>query len=294
MAGIGRGHRVEEPPGWQQAAYRGLSRFARVLGTRRFLLPDATAAVGCALQPGKVQACARRHRRADPLLTVAESRRRARASYREYYRTVVDLLWAHTMPAETILRESLVEGYDHIEEARRAHGAGILSLAHFGNWDVAAGISLAWGTALTTVMREFEPAFLNRIIVWTREERGLEVFTPGRAARGLVEALRRGRFLALLADIPEGGGTVEVRFRGGPVRFSAGPAALAARSRCPILPVACFRDPTRYHVIIDRPIPPGPIQPTTQELADRLDALIPRAPEQWYPFNRVWTDETGS
>lgn len=291
MARNRAGHGVAEPPRWQRAVYRGLSRFARVLGTRRFVLSDAAAAVSCALQPGKVRACARRHRRADPTLTEAEARRRALGSYREYYRTAVDLIWAHAMPADAVRRESVVEGYDHMEEARRTHGAGILCLAHFGNWDVAAGISLAWGTPVTTVMREFEPAFLNRIIVWTREERGLEVFTPGRAARGLVGALRRGRFLALLADIPEGGGTVEVRFRGGPVAFSAGPAALAARSHCPILPVACFRDPVRYHVIVDRPIAPGPIGPTTQELADRLDALIPRAPEQWYPFNRVWTDE---
>jgi hypothetical protein len=29
----------------------------------------------------------------------------------------------------------------------------------------------------------------------------------------------------------------------------------------------------------------------TQALAERLDALIALAPDQWYPFNPLWTDE---
>jgi lauroyl/myristoyl acyltransferase len=281
------------PAAWHRAVYRGLSRLARALGDERFALPDAAAAVTCALRPGKVEECARRHRRADPTLTVSESRRRARASYREYFRTALDLIWAHTLPLDVVRRQHPVEGWSEIDAAIREHGSGIFCLAHFGNWDMAATIALANGLSLSTVMREFEPALLNRLIVWTREERGLQVFTPGKAARGLLHALRRGRFLALLADIPEGGATVEVTFRGGPVLFSTGPATLALRTGYPLLPVACFREAHRYRIIVDRPVSPGSVKAMSQELAERLDALILRAPEQWYPFNRVWTDETG-
>jgi lauroyl/myristoyl acyltransferase len=294
VAGTGTGHGVEEPPWWHRALYRGLSLIARAFGARRFAFPDAFAALTCTLQPGKVRACARRHRRADPTLTAEAALRRARASYREYYRTAVDLFWAHTLPLDAVRRQHPVEGWNEIENAIRDHGAGIFCLAHFGNWDMAAKIALARGLGMSTVMREFRPAFVNRVIVWTREERGLEVFTPGKAARGLVQALRRGRFLALLADIPEGGPTVEVRFRRGPVLFSTGPAALARRSGCPLLPVACFREPGHYRIIVDRPITPDGIAAMTQELADRLDALMVHAPDQWYPFNRVWTDEDES
>lgn len=58
-----------------------------------------------------------------------------------------------------------------------------------------------------------------------------------------------------------------------------------------MLPVACFREADRYRIVVDRPVARGSIAEMTQELADRLDALIVRAPEQWYPFNQVWTDE---
>jgi len=236
-----------------------------------------------------------RHRRADPRLTPAQALARARASYREYYRTVLDLIWADTLPLERVRRDHPIDGWEHIDTAIRDYGAGIFCLAHFGNWDMAATMALSRGLALSTVMREFRPAFVNQVIVRTRERRGLQVFTPGRAARGLLRGLRQGRFLALLADIPEGGPTVKVHFCNGPVLFSTGPAEMARRSGCPLLPAACFRETVRrYRIIVDAAVPLGGIAEMTQTLADRLEALMVHAPEQWYPFNPVWTDEETS
>jgi lauroyl/myristoyl acyltransferase len=269
----------------------GVARTAQALGWRRYVAVDAIAAVSSLVRPRRVQACAARHRRADPSLTPRGARARARASYREYYRTCLDLMWADALTMETVRRLHPLDGMEYIDRAREEHGGGIFCLSHFGNWDMAATIGLSKGLALTTVMRDFRPAFLNRVIVWARERRGLEVFTPGRAARGLLHALRHGRFLALLADIPEGGPTVEVQFRGGPVRFSTGPAAMALHSGCPLLPAICYRVDRHYRILVDPPVPTGSVAEMTQTLADRLDALMAVAPEQWYPFNTVWTDE---
>jgi lauroyl/myristoyl acyltransferase len=273
--------------------YSSLGRLARAAGPLRFLVSDAAALAGCALRPEKVAATAARHRRADPGLSPSAARARARGSYRQYYRMLTDLFWAHSLPLDSVRRQHPISGWAHIDAAIREHGAGIFCLAHFGNWDMAATMAAAHGLELSTVMREFGgPAFVNQLLVWTRERRGLEVHTPGHAARGLLEALRGGRFLALLADIPEGGGTVEVRFRGGPVAFSTGAAALARRTGCPLLPVACWREtPSRYRIIVDRPVPLGTVAEMTQELATRLEAMMLVAPDQWYPFNQVWTDE---
>jgi KDO2-lipid IV(A) lauroyltransferase len=200
-------------------------------------------------------------------------------------------MWADALTMETVRRDHPMDGWEHIARAEEEHGSGIFCLAHFGNWDMAATMALSRGLALTTVMRDFSPRFFNKVIVWARERRGLEVFTPGRAARGLLHALRHGRFLALLADIPEGGPTVEVQFRGGPVLFSTGPAAMALHTGCPLLPAICYRVDRHYRILIDPPVPTGTVAEMTQTLADRLDALMAVAPEQWYPFNPVWTDE---
>lgn len=268
-----------------------MARIAQLMGWRRFVISDTIAAITCRARPHRVAECAARHRRADPSLPEAAALARARASYREYYRTCVDLVWAHGLRPATVRRQHPVDGLDKVRQAQREHGAGIFCLAHFGNWDMAATMALANGIPLSTVMREFRPAAFNQVIVWARERRGLEVFTPGHAARGLTRALRGGRFVALLPDIPEGGATVEVRFRGGPVRFSTGPAALAARTGCRLFPVACFREGHHYRIVVDDPVAAGGVREMTQALADRLAALIANAPDQWYPFNAVWTDE---
>ena len=186
---------------------------------------------------------------------------------------------------ETVQRLHPMDGYDNINRAQEEHGAGIFCLAHFGNWDMAATMALSHGLALTTVMREFTPVAFNRVIVWARERRGLEVFTPGRAARGLLHALRRGRFLALLADIPEGGPTVEVRFRAAP-SSSTRPAVMALHRRSPSLPCACYRDGRHYRILVDAPIPTGTVAEMTQALAERLDALIALAPDRGIPSTR--------
>jgi lauroyl/myristoyl acyltransferase len=279
------------PPLLLRALWGGVAKSAQALGWQRYLAVDAIAAATCLVRPGRVADCAVRHQRADPSLAPHAARARARASYREYFRTCLDLMWADALTMETVRRKHPMDGWEHIDRAREEHGGGIVCLAHHGNWDMAATMALSRGLALTTVMRDFRPAFLNQVIVWARERRGLEVFTPGRAARGLLQALRRGRFLALLADIPEGGPTVEVRFRGGPVLFSTGPAAMALHSGCPLLPAICYRVDRHYRVLVDPPVPTGTVAEMTQTLADRLDALMAVAPEQWYPFNPVWTDE---
>jgi len=269
----------------------GVAKSAQALGWQRYLAVDAIAAAASLARPGRVEACAARHRRADPSLGRRASRARARASYREYFRTCLDLMWADALTMETVRRLHPIDGWEHIQRAQEEHGSGIFCLAHFGNWDMAATMALSRGLALTTVMRDFSPAFLNQVIVWARERRGLEVFTPGRAARGLLHALRHGRFLALLADIPEGGPTVEVQFRGGPVLFSTGPASMALHTGSPLLPAICYRVDRHYRILVDPPVPTGTIAEMTQTLADRLDVLMAVAPEQWYPFNPVWTDE---
>jgi lauroyl/myristoyl acyltransferase len=271
--------------------WNGLARTAQLLGRGRFLGSDAVAAVTCWAHPRRTAQCAARHRRADPSLSRRAARRRARASYREYYRTCIDLVWAHGLRSETVYRLHPLDGWENIERAREEHGGGVFGLAHFGNWDMAATMALSHGLALATVMREFKPESLNRLVVWARERRGLELFTPGRAARGLLHALHVGRFVALLADIPEGGSTVEVQFRGGPVLFSTGPATIALHSGCPLLPVAAYRDGGHYRILVEPAVPTGTVAEMTQRLADRLEALMALAPDQWYPFNPVWTDE---
>ena len=139
----------------------GVAKSTQALGWHRYLAVDAIAAATSLVRPGRVAECAVRHRRADPALTAQAARARARASYREYFRTCLDLMWADALTMETVRRDHPMDGWEHIARAEEEHGSGIFCLAHFGNWDMAATMALSRGLPLTTVMRDFSPRFFN-------------------------------------------------------------------------------------------------------------------------------------
>jgi lauroyl/myristoyl acyltransferase len=233
------------------------------------------------------------HRRLAPEIDAREARRRGRRSYREYGRTIVDFLWAIGLDGVTVARTSRVAGLHHVR-ALQAEGRGaILALSHFGSWDMAANVALGLGIPLTTVMAPFGPRAITDLVVWARRSNELEVFTADSAARGLIRAVRRGRFVCLLCDIPGAGPTVTVRYCGGPVAFTAAPAWLARVTGAPLIPVDCRRDGRGYAIEVHPPITAERTEDDAavmQRVASALEPTVRRNPGQWYPFGRVYTD----
>ncbi|HZB97849.1 MAG TPA: lysophospholipid acyltransferase family protein, partial [Candidatus Sulfotelmatobacter sp.] len=230
---------------------------SRLLGPLRYLVADAIACVWYVTQPATARRAARNHGRAAGGLPAKEARRRARQSFRGYVRMLVDGVWLYRMPPNQILALCEVHGRARLEAAQRGGRGGVIAMCHFGNWDLAASAGMALGLSFTTVMAPVGPPAISNLIAWERSaHKHLELFAPDRAARGLVRALERGRFVGLLPDIPEGGPTVEVWFCNGPVRFSTVPAWLARLTGSPLLPVTCWRTGyASFRLQVHEPVP---------------------------------------
>jgi phosphatidylinositol dimannoside acyltransferase len=286
---------VDTPPAWMKRAFEMSATGLRRIGTGRYVIADAAGALTYALQPPrKRRLCAHLHSRAAGGLPVAEARRRARASYRSYARMIVDTIWIHAIGLDQMFEHGGVDGVEHLHNTRDAGRGGILVIVHFGSWDIAASMARAAGHAVTTVMAPVGTPSITALLAWSRMAKDMELFAPAAAARGLLRALRRGRLVALLVDIPEGGPTTEVRFCNGPVSFSTGPAFLARVTGAPLVPVSCWRDGASYTVQVSEPFHPAEGDDdgaVMQRVADILEPDIHRRPEQWYPFNPIYTDE---
>ncbi len=233
------------------------------------------------------------HRRSDPGIDEREARRRARRSYREYGRTIADFLWALQLDSARVSRHTRIVGASNVLSLHEQGRGGILVLGHYGSWDMAANVAVAYGVGLTTVMAPVGPPAITDLVLWAREGNQLEVFTPESAARGLLRALRRGRFVCLLCDIPGGGPTVVVDYCGGPVVFTAAPAWLARVSGAPLLPAVCRRVEGGYELEIHPPmtVERGEDEAAVmQRVASTLEVAVRRHPEQWYPFGEVYAD----
>jgi Kdo2-lipid IVA lauroyltransferase/acyltransferase len=263
----------------------------RMLGPGRYALGDVIGACVYANSPASRRRCAANHQRLDPGLDGRSARRRAFASFRNYARTSVDFVWQYGVPAHAMHRHFRAYGLENAHAAIEEYGGGVFAIAHFGSWDVAAGCGLASGLRVTAVMAPVGNDLVTRIAAWARRRQDLEVLVSSNAARGLIRAVRRGRFAAILSDIPDRGETVIVDFCGGRVAFSTAAAWLGRISRVPVLPVDCWRYRGLYRLVVHPPvvIEPGDTDAeVTQRIASGLEAAIRRDPEWWYPFGEIY------
>ncbi len=290
--GTSRGDGFAPPNLPLRAGLWAASRSLRVLGRRRYLFADALGLAIYVSSPERARRCADNHRRLEPAISPQQARRRSRGSFREFMRTSFDFVWEYAVPPERMHQHFRVYGLEHVWESLESKGGGVFALAHYGSWDVAAACALACDIPITAVMTRVGTSELaTRIAAWARRHQDIDVLMTGAAARGLLRAVRRGRFDAILCDIPERGERTLVSFCGGPVNFSTAPAWIARVTGVPVMPVHCWREAGLYHMMIFAPIPivEGDVESDVmQRVATVLELQMRRMPTQWYPFGRVY------
>jgi lauroyl/myristoyl acyltransferase len=281
------------PPRSLRAGLWAASLGLRALGTGRYALADLIGTCIYSCSPAGRERCASNHQRLDPSLDRRAARRRALGSFRNYARTSVDFVWQYGVPAHQMHKHFRAYGLEHAHRAIEERGGGAFALAHFGSWDVAAGCGLASGLRITTVMAPVGSDLVTRIAAWARRRQDMEVLVSSNAARGLIRAVRRGRFAAILSDIPDRGDTVLVDFCGGRVAFSTAASWLGRVAGVPVLPVECWRIGGLYRLVVHAPVlvEPGDCDVVVmQRVATELEAAVRRAPEWWYPFGEIYRD----
>lgn len=191
-------------------------------------------------------------------------------------------------------------GVDQFDRAK-AEGRGvILALPHLGGWD-HGGAWLAWlGHRVTAVVEPVEPPELFEWIAELRRSVGLDIVALGAGAgTTLLQRLRAAEIVALVCDRDISGTGVEVEFFGERTMLPGGPATLALRTGAYLLPTAVYFDgPKRHYSLVGQPLPVertgrlrDDVARLTQDLAYALEALIRRAPDQWYMMQPNWPSD---
>jgi KDO2-lipid IV(A) lauroyltransferase len=124
---------------------------------------------------------------------------------------------------------------------------------------------------------------------------------PDQAAKGieggmgLMRALKDGWAVAIMNDQKYNEG-VAAPFFGRLVMTADGPARLARRFRCPLVPVSIRRLPgVRFRIEVEDPIPydedpdeDAAVARTVSAINARVERWIRTAPEQWFWVHRRW------
>jgi phosphatidylinositol dimannoside acyltransferase len=283
-------------------AYRGAFAIAQVLpGPVIDVLAPGVAGLA-ALRPGDQRTMVERHqRRVDPGLRGLELQRRVREVFRSYGRYYGESFRLPTIAPEELDRGLTCDGYEHIEESL-ARGVGpLLVLPHLGSWEWCAHwLTRVKQVPVTAVVERLEPPALFDWFVEFRQRIGMQIVPLGPdAGRSIVSAIKHAHVVALLCDRDVGGGGAEVTFFGETTTLPSGPAVLGLRTGAPLIPTGVYDQGGGKHRAILRPPITAErrgsfrddVARITQAMADELEGLIRRAPEQWHLLQPNWPSD---
>jgi KDO2-lipid IV(A) lauroyltransferase len=177
----------------------------------------------------------------------------------------------------------------------------VVALPHSGNWDAAGAWAAASGIPLTTVAERLRPEGLYEKFLAFREGLGMSIIPASGGGQPpmdvLVERIRAGHLVPLLADRDLSRRGVEVTFFGGRTRMPAGPALLALRTGAPLYVMSAWYEPDAACGRLIGPLaaPEGGtlverVGILTQVVADSLAAGIAEHPRDWHMLQRLWLD----
>ncbi|KAB1105106.1 phosphatidylinositol mannoside acyltransferase [Micromonospora aurantiaca] len=226
-----------------------------------------------------------------------------RAGLRSYARYWMEAFRLPGLSRTEILAGFRLDGQELLAADVAAGRGAVVALPHAGNWDAAGAWVAATGWPMTTVAERLPDGVYERFVGF-REGLGMEILPnhggPRPAFDVLVDRLRAGYVVPLLADRDMSARGVEVDFFGGRTRMPAGPALLAIRTGAPLYVASMWYEPDAACASIEGPLPlPDPdsaplderVRTVTQRIADGLAAGIARHPQDWHMLQRMWLDQ---
>jgi KDO2-lipid IV(A) lauroyltransferase len=188
-----------------------------------------------------------------------------------------------------------IKGKKYIDRAF-AQGKGVINVVgHFGNWELINPIYRVFNYPLTAVAYPQNNKLTNELINQYRTSSGAMIVSNEEPYKNLVEILRQGGLLLLVADQDAGGNGIFVDFLGKQASTAKGPAILALRTSAPIIITCLVRNGSGYQMIMSKPLElvktgnwKEDVLINTRLWCKVLEEYIYQYPDQWFWLHRRW------
>jgi lauroyl/myristoyl acyltransferase len=224
--------------------------------------------------------------------TPEERRELARASYRNFLRTMLDLFWAQNLTPENWREWMLVEGFEELRErlVREERGT-IFMCVHQGNWEWASLACGFLGFGNVVVAENFKNPLLTEVFSHLRQHSGQTIIPQENSLLRMLKIVKRRGATGMLIDLslrPNKAATVIEGF-GLKMCVPLLHAVLAERAGALLVPVETLPQRDGTCRIIAHPGVEFPADATLQQIAQRCwDAFIPALharPDLWlWPY----------
>jgi Kdo2-lipid IVA lauroyltransferase/acyltransferase len=219
----------------------------------------------------------------------------ARGVFKNIGRTLVEFARFRRIGAEGVKQIIVTPGDTTIREALSRGKGGIITTAHFGNWELLGMYPSIHGHSIDYVIGTQHNPLVDGLFVEFRSSMGVGIIPLKTALKGVFKALKQNHLVGLVADQHDPGKNLILDFFGRPSSWPKGPAVFSLRSGAPILPLLLTRERYDRHVVIaGTPIFPAAgdeetaIRSMTEQYVRFFEEHIRANPEQWMWTHRRW------
>lgn len=201
----------------------------------------------------------------------------------------IDFLKNQNLTKEEILNKINFENPQILQDALNSGRGVILQTAHFGNWELASiAIASKFG-AISVIGRKLDSEAMDKIIIKSRTQIGVELIQKSNAAKNSLKALKQGRILGILTDqntIKSEG--VEVLFFGKKVLHTPAASVFAQKTGALIVPSFIFENTIKFFEPIDikKFDKSDAILKATQLQSDATQQAILQIPQNYFWFHK--------
>jgi KDO2-lipid IV(A) lauroyltransferase len=207
-------------------------------------------------------------------------------------RYLVDFfLMYKTVDAAFVREQVTVVGREHLEAAQAKGRGCVIVTAHVGNWEMGAAVIDKLGYPVTAIALPHKNPKVNVLFNRQRESHGVTVVPANVAVRRCIQALRKGKCVAVLGDRDFGSFGEPMDFLGRKTQIPKGAAFFACRTGAAVIVTFLTPDANgRYTMSFSEPIYPseGFSEDDVMALMRRYVPLIERKikadPTQWLMF----------
>lgn len=221
----------------------------------------------------------------------------ARGAYRHLGRTAVEAALLPTLTDEEIVAlVDSVTGWEHFAR-ERPNGKGLLLVAaHHGNWEMLGTYLAIRGLKPEVVVRGADNRLFEEYLNENRRRLGMDVVHDRVAVKRIAQAMRGGRYVAMLADQGVLGlASSFVTFFGRPAKTPRGFAVFGLRFDVPVVFMAMLRLPNGKFRVVFEPVEAvrtGDKERDTDAMVVRYSEILERwvreYPEQYFWQHRRW------
>ncbi|MDQ8187469.1 hypothetical protein [Pelagicoccus sp. SDUM812002] len=238
---------------------------------------------------------------ARPSASSTELKAIGKQAAKNFGRTVAEFIRYGIKDRDDLLQVVKVENLSLLSDALNKGSGAILLTGHFGAWAIYFATIAMRDIPLSLLVGKQHNEKVDSFIHKIPGDR-VEFITKGRTAiKVILEKLRAGRAVVMVADQHAGAGGIVVPFLGKNASTLPLPGSFSVKYKVPVFMMSGHRNEDGTHTVTISELPvPERITANEQKVAvletynQELGKVITERPEQYFWYHRRWREESES